>query len=258
MIDGAIAADYSNEKGDFKIFKLGDSLSITKDKANWLLNRGDIYQESKRMWDFNTSTFNDDASIYLFFNQQKLTKITIIFKTLYTDERDIGNCYDFVQNTRDSLIDIYGNPTNSPNQPDLYSTYSVFPPKVTIENSDRNLNGVPIPLSINNPYLTKFPKKAFVFIGGSSQLINAAVAWQNQENAREEETLEKRREKSEKQAESEYSNGSQRNYTVTTVYEWDLQNKRINLGVAQRQFGCFAAIEIVDINSDSLKSNDFN
>lgn len=247
---------YSNLRGDYKIFFLNDSLDVIKQKANYLVERGEIRQSSINLpFAYETSVLGEDATLYFYFNQDKVYSIGIIFKTPYVTREGIDALSYFINDLKDMLTLTYGKAID--NQPavfaDLYSLYSFDVPKYQFSY------GTGIEISVNNPYLPYFPKPGK---GGimKNDIIAKALEWESEIGIpRQEEMRQSKIKNAYEMAEADYLKGRQKDYLITYVYQWELPlNKTVSIGVLKRDFGCLAKIEIKVDNILTNSVTDFN
>lgn len=248
--------DYSDIKGDFKIFCLGDSLDAVKQKASYLIERGEVRAHPSNLpFTYRTLVFDSEASLHFSFSGDKVNKIGIIFQELYLTENDFDVLYENIAYLKYFFTKTYGGVTTENVLPNLKSMYSFEQPKVTDANSDYNMGG--LELSQDNPHLQRFPKKKSLLAPGL-KLKSDAILWEKEIGVyKHEETINNIIMSAINIAQSEYLDGVQNRYPISYVFQWELPNKTVSVGLLLREFGCFIKVEIQDSSVEVIKS-DFN
>jgi hypothetical protein len=118
----ALAADdYSNIKGDFKIFCLGDSKEITKAKVAYLKNKKEI-RRTLHAFIYNTSIGKESVELHFYFKEDKLYNIFIASNYTFSIQDYHYRLKSYYLNTLlPILISAYGEPTKDLGYPFFFS-----------------------------------------------------------------------------------------------------------------------------------------
>jgi hypothetical protein len=112
--------DYSNVKGDFKIFCLGDSKEICKDKVAYLKNKKEI-RGTLRFFTYNTSIGKEPVQFRLNFKEDKLYHIFIAAHRRFgTSDYHYGLKNYYLNIFFPILLSAYGKPTKNLGYPAFF------------------------------------------------------------------------------------------------------------------------------------------